>query len=67
MCTKEGGTIRVRKFGGAAWSGKVGLLRASTVDRVVCHTCRREKEMLSRKTHRKERLLSTDDGEREKR
>jgi hypothetical protein len=67
MWTKEGGAIIVRKFGRAACTGKVGMLGASTVDRVVCHTCRREKEIFRWKTHRKERLLSTDDDEREKR
>jgi hypothetical protein len=44
-----------------------GVVGAGSVDRVVCHTCRREKKRYRWMTHPKERLLSTDDDEREKR
>jgi len=64
VCTKEGGTVLVRKFGldreGGIVVGQV-LLIESLVTRAG------EKERCGWKTHLKESLLRTDDDEREKR
>jgi hypothetical protein len=66
MCDQGRGTILVRKFGGAAWTGKVDV-GVCTVDRDPCHRWERGEQRERWKMNPEERLLRMDDDEREKR